>query len=422
MELLPQLKSELQALGASIGAEMKKSLDERDTALIERMSKMHDAKLTELRAEFASHQRSAAIPGLARDAKEVKDFKLAKLIRGKLTGDFSDCGLELEMCAAAADEYGEAMPNVLARLHRGTDRMGNKLKDMSTISDPAGGFIVPAQVFSSLFIERLTARSAIAQLQPTIMDGLTTAPIDIPGEAGGVTAAWQGENDTAAQSEPTFRMIEAYPHLLGVRSVLSNRLANMSIPAAEVLVRRIIQRDVAIKSDQAAINGSSASGEPIGILQATGINTYDFSSRKVSDGTGWNDLQGMVNELIIDNAYQGNLRWLLSPDVALAIKQRVDKGTNTNDNQPTERRILTAASPDMLLGHPYVVSTNAPAKTLMLGNWDDFFWLQWGTLFLQVDSLTVLGKFQIQLLAGLEMDFQQAHAESFVVATGAGIA
>jgi len=212
-------------------------------------------------------------------------------------------------------------------------------------------------------------------------------------------------------------MLEAYPHLLAVRSIISNRLSRMSIPAADTIVRKILTRDIALKTDTAAIAGTGASNEPIGMTNTPGINTFSWSGTSPAAATAWNNLVSMPNELRIDNALFGNLKWLMSPDIFLNLQKRVDAGTATNNDQPTARRMLADAPETTLLGYPYVVSTLAPSLTLALANWSDFYWCQWGTMFLQADSLTPLGKFQTQIMAAIEVDFQVSHPTSFCLAT-----
>lgn len=421
MESLLELKDSIAALSEQLGAQHKKSLDERRVSDMEAMGKMLDEKNAQLRAQLEEQMRKGAVPGLSADSREAKDFKISNLIRARMTGDYSKCQLEIEMCLAAAQEYGDFMPNVPRRLGGyALDGGGRVIKDLSTISDPGGGFLVPTQVMPNLFIEKLQPTNAIARLGPTVIDNAVGAPVEITGEEDDGDAQWQGESDEVETSDTEYRNIEAYPHLLTTATRLSMRLMRMSVPAAEAQVRRAITRRMGRKEDIAAINGSGASGEPIGILQTPGISTYDMSTRTFALSSAYNDLIGMEHTLIDDDALQGNLKWLLSPDVLRDLKQRVDAGTANDDDQPTERRVLSSAFADRILGYPYVVSTNCPAETMVLGNWDDMYVVRWGTMFLTVDSLTSQRLLKFQLLAAQEMDFQYAHPESFVKAINMG--
>jgi HK97 family phage major capsid protein len=418
---LAQLNEQIKGLGASLRAEMEKNLNDRKVADAEVFAKMLEERLKERDELLEKKLRVAAVPGLSRDSREIKDFKISNLVKAKISGDYSKCGLEVELCLAAAQEFGDYMPNVSQRMGGwARDAQGVVHKDLSTISDPAGGFLVPAQVMANLFIELLQPRSAIEQLGPTVLDNMTSAPVEISGEASDGEAEWQGENDEVTPDDVEYRQISAYPHLLTTACRLSMRLMRMSAPAAEAQVRRAIGRRIAKKWDAAGINGTGASGEPIGILQTPGIGTYDWGGRTAAAYTSYDDLVKMIGKLITANALFGNLKWLLSPDMLEALKTRVDRGTNTNDNQPTERRVLSAAFPDTLLGYPYVCSTQAPAKTIVFGNWEEMYRIGWGTMFLTTDSLTAQKLLKIQILSAMEVDFQVAHVESFAVATTIG--
>ncbi len=71
------------------------------------------------------------------DQKDINSFSFAKLARGLVTRDFSECAYEADLCKEAAKTIS---------------------KDMSTTTDSAGGFIVPVQIMENMIIPLLQRR------------------------------------------------------------------------------------------------------------------------------------------------------------------------------------------------------------------------------------------------------------------------
>ena len=398
----PELKAELDALAATFKAEQSKSLETRDTALLERISKIVEEKLKTASRNEAREKARLLIPGLSGDSPEVKNFNFGGLLRSLYTKDYRGLETEVEMCRYTAEQLGRDMTLAVQR-------------DLTASSDPGAGFLVPPQVMSALFIPLLQAQSAIMQLGATMLDNLSGAPILIPKMTAATTPAGQAETTTVTQSEPTFGQLELNPKLLAVRSVLSNRLLAQSSPAAQGIVQRQLVRDISLKWDNLAITGSGGL-DPVGLTNEIGINTTT-SFGDPAAATAYAKFIEMISKVDTSNALEGNLKWLMHPNVLRQIRQM---------QNPTgidlERRLLTALTPGQgapgFLEYPYVKTTNVPNTTIAFGDWSQLVVGRWGTMFVSVDPLTVLGKLETQILVAMEYDIAVWQPTAFTIATG----
>lgn len=396
------LKAEIEALTNSFRTEQAKSLDERDTRLMERIAKTVEDKLKEASKNEAREKARLLIPGLTLESPEVKNFNFGGLVKGLFTKDFRGLETEVEMCRTAAEQLGRDMSIAVTR-------------DLTASNDPGAGFLVPPQVMSALFIPLLQAQSAIMQLGATMLDNLSGAPISIPKMTVATTPASQAETTTVTQSEPTFGEVQLNPKLLAVRSILSNRLLAQSSPAAQGIVQRQLVRDITLKWDNLGIVGTGGA-DPVGLTNEIGINTT-ASFGDPAANTAYAKLVEMISKVDTANALEGNLKWLMHPNVLRQIRQMANPS-----NIDLERRLLTSLTPGKLnaglLEYPYVKTTNVPTTTLIFGDWTQLVVGRWGTMFVSVDPLTVLGKLETQILVAMEYDIAVWQPSAFTVATG----
>jgi HK97 family phage major capsid protein len=407
----------LGKLDERIAAGVEKALDARETKLVDRIAKVFaeaKAKPAEDDAAPSTPRRRMQLAALTADSPEVKEFSIGRLIRGMLKRNpAAICPLELEMCIAAAED---ADPRTIQDY---VVRTGAQpvTKDMATNPDPAGGYIVPAQVMLSQIIPLLQAQNTILDKVggagvSKFMD-LSGAPVVFPKVTGGTTAYHVNHDTTTASTAPTksdmtLGDLELYPHTTAARVLLSNDLVNRSGGAAEGIVRKQIARDIGLMVDYDGYQGNGTSGAPTGIVGTSGINSVSFSGVVLTAAGAYDLLLKMIFEVRKDNALTGNLGWALSPEALLAIQQIKDA-----TDQPKARRIMSDGPDQLLLGYPYVVTTQFPTNQIVFGDWSQFYYGQWGTMFLAVDPLTVLGLFKTQVLAAMQYDFGCAQPTAF---------
>lgn len=388
----------VDALSQALIGQLKANLDKRDTELCERLAKQLDEKLDAQRRELEAKSAKFAIPGLAQDSKEVKEFSFSKLIGGLMKGNVAKFApLEYEMCSAAAGTMDSAVVT----------------KDMVTTVDSLGGFIVPNQVMSAQIIPLLQAAVTVYEAGTVRMGGLTGSPVQIPKITGATTAYWLGEVEAVTSGDMTFGQIDLYPHDVFALCTLSNRLIELGAPGAEQLVRSQLARDIGLKIDSAVYQGTGAAGQPTGILNTSGVNTV-AAVTALNNSTAYAKMMEMEGELLKDNAQTvGEFVWALSPTNFQNLRQQADPA-----NQPKNRPFIDAGKIERIFGHRYVVTTQMPDTKIILGAFAASMVAEWGTMVLAASREgTNFTKRQTQILAGMTVDVGVRYPEAFCVGT-----
>ena len=395
----------VDALSQALIGQLKANLDKRDTELCERLAKQLDEKLDAQRRELEAKSAKFAIPGLAQDSNEVKEFSFSKLMSGLMKGNVAKYApLEYEMCTAAAGTLDSAVVT----------------KDMVTTVDSLGGFIVPNQVMSAQIIPLLQAAVTVYDAGTVRMGGLTGSPVQIPKITGATTAYWLGEVEAVTSGDMTFGQIDLYPHDVFALCTLSNRLIELGAPGAEQLVRSQLARDIGLKIDSAVYQGTGAAGQPTGILNTSGVNTT-ASVGALNLAAAYGKMMDMENELLKDNAQTvGEFVWALSPTNFQKLRQQVDleNAGSTVNIQPKNRPFIDAGKIERIIGHRYVVTTQMPDTKIILGAFAASMVAEWGTMVLAASREgTNFTKRQTQILAGMTVDVGVRYPEAFCVGT-----
>jgi HK97 family phage major capsid protein len=385
-------------------ARVKEIVSTSNTETIAKMKADQEAFAASFKADMLAAQAKHVVSGLDPKSKEVKEYSVMRLIKG----------------AQAANKRGDiAMKEICPmefELHEATLK---QMKDMNASTDSLGGYLVPAQVMQANILPLMQEALILQSLGVTFMDGLSGSPVEIPKDTGALTGFWVNHDTTSSpsavtSSDSSFGQIKMTPKTAAARTVLSDRLINQSTPAAEGIIRTKIARDLNLLIEIAAINGTGADGQPRGLLQTDGIDT-SVSVGSVSAATSYDKFIDMIVALFTNT--KGNVmspKWLMDRTTWGSLMKVKDPTDNT---QPKARRLLTAAPEKYLIGYEYVASGNAPASTLVLGDWSNMIVGRWGGLVIKVDSLSVLGRLQTQVLASTELDTQVSYGQSFVKGT-----
>ena len=389
-----------QELAERLLAEINKQFDKRDTDLISKLEKKAKEEADAAIAAFEA--KRAALPvvkGL--DEKDVSKFSFAKLAKGLVSRDFSECQYEADLCKEAAKTIG---------------------KDMSTTTDSAGGFIVPVQIMENMIIpllqKRITALSLGVQRLP-----LSGSPVQIPKITGASTAYWVAENASVTASDLSFGQLNMTPHAVASRVILSNRLINLSSPAAEQITRAQIAKDLGIAIDAAIYAGTGAAGQPTGILQTSGINTVT-SFGSIVGNTAYGKLIDMIQELSSDNVDLANCGWAMHSSAFSGLSKMVDSASGYN----MERRLFGAGQfngATQFMGYKYAISNQLTAvsggsNAILFGDFSQCYLGEWGTMVLRSSDVAgdSFAKMQTQIMAAMEVDIGVAQPSAFCTATG----
>lgn len=368
--LVEEIKGEV-ARGATLN-------EERVVALETKLN----AEIALLRVEQTKYMSAFSLPGSAEEKYKGQDFMWTKAFRGIATDDWTDAGLEHEILKETTA----------------------KVRAMATSPDSAGGFVVPIEILMAQIVERLTAESIVMKLGARMLSGLRASPVRIPRISGGTTAYWVTENAAITVSDMTLEQLQLTPHILATLTPFSELLGEIS-PGVEAMIRDDQALSMALKLDVAALKGTGALGEPIGILNQTGVPTSAWSATLLYD-----ELVGIVQTLRGNNALRGNVGWALANGDLTEVLQLVDTA-----NQDTLRRVVANGPDDKLMGHPWAVSTQLSTEEWIFGSWSDLIIGQWGGAMIATTNALGFASMQNHIRTAIKVDTGVRHVNSFVI-------
>jgi len=396
-ELLKKLGELQEKMDKAIGdAETVKAVQADIKALREDYVKMKQ-EMGELKVEKSSKKTS--IPGLE---FEKDKFSLLRAINAIATKNWNGAGFEREVFQNTSDLK----------------------KTMSTEVDTAGGYEVPIQVLGD-FIELFRANLITKQLGATYIDGLVGSPVEVPGQAGGATVYWLGEDNPTGitASDISLKQNQMTPHMAAALVKLSNRLLRMSNPSIEALVRQDVAFAMAEAVDKAALYGPGSNGEPLGVLNVPGILTNDMSS-VASKAEIWGQLYEMENKLAEANSLKGKLGFAWHPRVKKMLSQaRVDSGeASVIETGAFVASPVTNSQLASYVGYPFASTTNLPITTgspdsvsVLFANWAELIVGTWQglTIMASQEASDAFTKNQTWVRFIQELDCMVRHPESF---------
>lgn len=192
--------------------------------------------------------------------------------------------MEIEACQAAAekvkhrenDKGGLMIPLDVLR----TPLVQSRASDVVSIKAGAGyggtgGNLVANTLLTSSFVELLRDRTVFLQLARS-MGGLI-GNIDIPKQLSGPSGYWIGEDEDALQDDITFGQLTMQPHTVATYGEITRRMLMQSSMDVEALFRMEIINGLANTINTAGFYGTGLNNQPLGILNAAGINSVDFT-------------------------------------------------------------------------------------------------------------------------------------------------
>lgn len=151
-------------------------------------------------------------------------------------------------------------------------------------TDTAGGFTVPSIVMPGI-LEALAPASSLLTVGAGLMfptDGAKS--YNFAGVNALPTAAWRSENGNVAESDPTFRNVQAVPRSLAFMFKVSRELL-ADAQNLEGALRDAIAKAFAKEIDRAGLRGTGTAPEPRGILNTVGIQAVTNGANGASLAT-----------------------------------------------------------------------------------------------------------------------------------------
>ena len=135
-----------------------------------------------------------------------------------------------------------------------------------------GGNLVATNLLADNFIEVLRNASVTAQLGARYLTDLV-GKVDIPRQSAAMSVGWVGESTAGTESEGTFDKVSLSPKTVSAWSVMSRLMMLQSTPSIEMIAREDLLAVCALALDLASLSGTGSSGQPLGIVNSSGINS-----------------------------------------------------------------------------------------------------------------------------------------------------
>jgi HK97 family phage major capsid protein len=313
-------------------AKFKAQKELRDKASAEKREKLSEEETTQFRAlqgeidtldteiedaeKFEETQRKLALSGAGESAgkgeekehdKLIKRYSLHRAINAEREGRSLD-GVEKEIHdetvkrakSAGIAISGLAVPTAIQKRFAG--------QSVTQDSGANGAAFVDTEM--QAMIDFLRPKPVLETLGATYMTGLS-ADVKFPVNDGGIAAYWEGEVDAGVLSKNTYTNKTMKPKRLAAGVPLSIQNIIQSSVDLEALTLREINAVMANALDIAAINGSGASDQPLGILNAPGTNVIAIGTN--GGALTWPHIVDMESKVFIENANSAMMAYLINP-------------------------------------------------------------------------------------------------------------
>jgi HK97 family phage major capsid protein len=408
---LPDLAEKLINDDASVDAAREVVMKELGMRKVQFEGKVHDAGAAEL--------------GLSK--REVKRFSMCRLLTHMMDPSgrsASKAGFELEVTRAAADlqartlnksARGHLIPwEVLSSANRAAETPG---QSAGIFAD--GGALVGSNRLDAQFIDLIRNSSAFLNSGLTMLTGLE-GNVEISKKLGSSQFYFVGENVDVTNSKLAFGLVNMIPRTIGVRVPISRRAMIQASPDIENLVRLDMAESVALGMDSTIGYGTGSNGQPLGIMNTTGIGSVTLgggSSKafpaNVGGGThdcgDWADYVDLETALAANNLDAGAMRYIMNSTVKGALKQTLRASAAGSDY------IMTDAGE--VNGYPVVVSNQMQQNDVLFGNFADCVVGMWSGLDLLIDPLTQSASGQVILTVHQDFDVAVRRPQSFALGT-----
>jgi HK97 family phage major capsid protein len=214
---------------------------------------------------------------------------------------------------AQADRFDPDEATWIAR------RVGLRTKALGTLSDLAGGSLVPLPMMGELIdLQRNMEAFANAGAQEVALP--PNGRLQFPKLSGGSTAYWVGEGTSVTESAPTTGNLDLQAKKLGIFVKVNNELLRFASPSAEGLIRHDMARTAALKADLAMLEGTGGT-QIKGLLTYSGVTSHTASTVG-ANGNTFEAQDVALMEGKLPDAVAAPTAWLMRKTMYAALMNR----------------------------------------------------------------------------------------------------
>ncbi len=389
-----------KAIETRAKGEKREALTAEETTDLDRIaSELEALNGDERRARiFEAAERSAAGETVTGSdmARELRHYSVAKAIQEATTGRLT--GVEAEYHAEQA--RGREVRGVMVP----TDVLMGERRDQTVGTSAAGGLLVTTT--QAALADRYRPALKVEGMGATILRGLSGF-LDIPKLTGSGTTQWVGEKGAPDRSGVTFGKTSIAPHTVSGEYQVSRRLMLQSSQSIEEIMRRDLGFLLAQALDAAAINGTGASNQPLGLLATVGIEEV-VASIAFSDTTS-----DLIAALELDDV-TGTRAFLTNPTVMNKARKLKDADGHTIPLA----ELFHAEKVEVTTQVPKTLGTSSDKSALIFGQWGELVVGYWSAVDILVNPYhpDVASSGGSLIHAFLDADVAVRHTEAFAFA------
>lgn len=303
-EISAELQARMAAFDACQDAEQRKTLANEIESLTR---ELQEAQIEEAAARALANQRVLT----PREKEEIKRFSISKFLRQAAVGGLD--GIEAEMDVEGRKEFtkavngataGHFLPSFFLRDYYNTNgqeaNYGQALIDTTRVT----------------YAEALRNAMLGTKLGVRYLDGLQGNLAVV--KNGGATAAWYAEEAAASKDKPVYARVTMSPKRLQVIQGVTYDILHQSSLAVDRLIMDDLTTAHASALDAAIFAGSGTSGEPTGVIAASGVNSVAIDTN--GGPITYDALVQMETEVAIDNALLASLAYVSNAKVQGKLK------------------------------------------------------------------------------------------------------
>ena len=363
---------------------------------------LKDAQLSEAARKAQANQRVLS----PKEEKDIRRFSISKFLRQAMPGETMD-GIEAEMAAEGKREFQESIKGAAEGVFLPSALLRDYYYTNASESSYGQAFI---EQTSLTYIGKLRNATIGRRLGVRYLDGLQG---NIAFVTGGADASWVAEEAAASKQKPAYAKKVMSPKRLQVLQGVTYDLMHQSSKALDNLIMEDMVKAHAVALDAAIFAGSGSSGQPTGVLAASGVNNIDIDTN--GGPLTYDLLVQMETEVGIDNG-------LLDDTLAYVSNAKVQGKLKTIPQ--------IAGYPYYLMndgkvnGYPFFMSNAIPSNltkgsssgvcsAIVFGNWSEVLVGSWGGLQLIVDPYTAKANGVLEISAAAYHDVLVRTPEAF---------
>jgi HK97 family phage major capsid protein len=232
-------------------------------------------------------------------------------------------------------------------MRKGREAMGaEEIKSLVVSNDVQGGYVAPPQL-STEMIRNLTLFSPVRAAASV---GVTSSPsVILPARTAITNALWEGEIDTATESEPTFGQLEIPVFGMKTFTDISIQLLEDSVQNVETELSLALSEDFGRKEGTAFVNGTGVK-QPRGIMVCPDIGFMPNGSTSVLGSDSLIDLLYSLPPV-----YRSRGVFMMNSTTIAAVRKLKDSTGRYLWQEP-----LADGAPPTLLGRPVIEAIDMP--------------------------------------------------------------